>query len=433
MNRYASILLLLAGSLSLLPSCQSELADTAAAHREIARQVPSPLSFDYDESHFPATDKSRLLSTTNTPLALKQILTAIDPKRALDISVFTAPHLGDRRLTETQLAEMKKKADAVTAKCKTEVEKLRALHKYIVENTTYDNNGNGSNDPYGAYTGGVCVCQGYANMLKVFLYTQGIPCVGVNGNLFQGEMYLGAHAWNYVYADGKWLVDYPTNDGSWPMDKLDGHKHLRPLRTDIELFEDERFAYDFYEGRLNVGRVKKADDILTVPFSVNGLRVSAFNPHEAIPTNVKQIYIGANIESLGDEMPGLRMRPGREEAVFVSKNNKKFIGRDGIVYSRNWRGKIEALVYIPAAMKNVKLQPAERIEKNQITDNKSIEQLVILPGTKLLESYAVENCPNLKRVYLPADCELQKDAFYRCGSDIQIFRGDFTGMARVRR
>ena len=72
--------------------------------------------------------------------------------------------------------------------------------------------------------------------------------------------------------------------------------------------------------------------------------------------------------------------------------------------------KIESLVFIPAAMKSVKLQPIERLEKNIIARHNSIEQLVIVPGTKVMESYAVESCPNLKRVYLPNDCEMQKDA-----------------------
>ncbi len=95
--------------------------------------------------------------------------------------------------------------------------------------------------------------------------------------------------------------------------------------------------------------------------------------------------------------------------------------------------KIESLVFIPAAMKSVKLQPIERLEKNIIARHNSIEQLVIVPGTKVMESYAVESCPNLKRVYLPNDCEMQKDALYRCPKDVQITRGDFTGIARIRR
>ena len=56
-------------------------------------------------------------------------------------------------------------------------------------------------------------------------------------------------------------------------------------------------------------------------------------------------------------------------------------------------------------MKSVKLQPIERLEKNVIARHNSIEQLILVPGTKVMESYAVESCPNLKRVYLPNDCE----------------------------
>ena len=218
------------------------------------------------------------------------------------------------------------------------------------------------------------------------------------------------------------------------MDKVDSYKHLVPLRTDIEVFEDDQFGYDFYQGHLNVSRVKTSGDILTVPFSTNKLRVSSFIPHHDLPKNVKQVYLGRNIVSLGDDqVVSLSERGKNVETVFVEDQNTKFAAKDGVVYTKNWMKKIESLVFIPAAMKSVKLQPIERLEKNVIARHNSIEQLILVPGTKVMESYAVESCPNLKRVYLPNDCEMQKDALYRCPKDVQITRGDFTGIARIRR
>ena len=85
----------------------------------------------------------------------------------------------------------------------------------------------------------------------------------------------------------------PTNGGFFEMDKVDSYKHLQPLRTDIEVFEDDQFGYDFYQGHLNVSRVKTSGDILTVPFSTNKLRVSSFIPHHDLPKNVKQVYLAA--------------------------------------------------------------------------------------------------------------------------------------------
>jgi len=258
--------------------------------------------------------------------------------------------------------------------------------------------------------------------------------IGINGNLFQGNEYLGAHAWDYTYADGKWYVNDPTNGGFYEIDKVDTYKHLVPLRTDIEVFEDDQFGYDFYQGHLNVSRVKTSGDILTVPFSTNKLRVSSFIPHHDLPKNVKQVYLGRNIVSLGDDqVVSLSERGKNVETVFVEDQNTKFAAKDGVVYTKNWMKKIESLVFIPAAMKSVKLQPIERLEKNVIARHNSIEQLILVPGTKVMESYAVEACPNLKRVYLPNDCEMQQDAIYRCPKDVQITRGDFTGIARIRR
>lgn len=431
MNHSTSALCL-AAALCLLGSCAAE-DPQAPRNTETFTQVASPLSFDYDASHFATPDNSRSLSRTNHMIDLKYILAAMDPQRALDISMFSEKS-DPNALTADQLAQMKAKADEVTKDCKNNLEKLKALQNFVIKNTTYDNNGNGRNDPYGAFSGGVCVCQGYANILKVLLYTQGIPCIGINGNLFQGDVYLGAHAWDYVYADGKWYVNDPTNGGFFEMDKIDTYKHLQPLRTDIEVFEDDQFGYDFFQGHLNVSRVKSSGDILTVPFSTHKLRVSAFIPHQDLPKNVKQVYLGRNIVSLGDDqVVSLAERGTNVETVFVEDQNTKFAAKDGVVYTKNWMKKIESLVFIPAAMKSVKLQPIERLEKNIIARHNSIEQLVIVPGTKVMESYAVESCPNLKRVYLPNDCEMQKDALYRCAKDVQITRGDFTGIARVRR
>lgn len=290
MNHSTSALCL-AAALCLLGSCAAE-DPQAPRNAETFTQVASPLSFDYDASHFAAPDNSRSLSRSNHMIDLKFILAAMDPQRALDISMFSEKS-DPNALTADQLAQMKAKADEVTKDCKNNLEKLEALQKFVIKNTTYDNNGNGRNDPFGAFNGGLCVCQGYANVLKVMLYTQGIPCIGINGNLFQGDVYLGAHAWDYVYADGKWYVNDPTNGGFFEMDKVDSYKHLVPLRTDIEVFEDDQFGYDFYQGHLNVSRVKTSGDILTVPFSTNKLRVSSFIPHHDLPKNVKQVYLAA--------------------------------------------------------------------------------------------------------------------------------------------
>ena len=85
------------------------------------------------------------------------------------------------------------------------------------------------------------------------------------------------------------------------------------------MFEDDQFGYDFYQGHLNVSRVKTSGDILTVPFSTNKLRVSSFIPHHDLPKNVKQVYLGRNIVSLGDDQVVSLSERERTSKAFLSK------------------------------------------------------------------------------------------------------------------
>ena len=52
---------------------------------------------------------------------------------------------------------------------------------------------------------------------------------------------------------------------------------------------------------------------------------------------------------------------------------------------------------------------------------------------KVLEAYAFERCPKLRKVYLPEDCEVQEGAFADRSKEVELVRGDFTGIRRVRR
>jgi hypothetical protein len=66
-------------------------------------------------------------------------------------------------------------------------------------------------------------------------------------------------------------------------------------RTEIELFEDENFGYNYNESRLNVCRVKQCEkEALTVPFAVAGYKIGSFLLEEPLPANIRQIYFGTN-------------------------------------------------------------------------------------------------------------------------------------------
>lgn len=82
-------------------------------------------------------------------------------------------------------------------------------------------------------------------------------------------------------------------------------------------------------------------------------------------------------------------------------------------------------------MKKLVLRPQEVIEKNHVFDHSGIEEIVIANGTKRLEAWAVEKCPNLKVAVVPMDTELDEEAFVDVHPDFEIIRMDQTGIKDV--
>jgi hypothetical protein len=69
--------------------------------------------------------------------------------------------------------------------------------------------------------------------------------------------------------------------------------------------------------------------------------------------------------------------------------------------------------------------------KNYVVNISGMEELIIAPGTKKLEAYAVENCPKLRRAYVPDDTEIDEKAFYSVHPDFEIVRGDLTSISQI--
>ena len=93
-----------------------------------------------------------------------------------------------------------------------DVEKVIAVHDYIVRNYEYEMQTDGS--PFTVYTfmhEGRGVCMAYALLFEKMMEELGIPCYYVVGKA-DGESDLG-HAWNMVELDGQWYhVDATWND-----------------------------------------------------------------------------------------------------------------------------------------------------------------------------------------------------------------------------
>lgn len=337
-------------------------------------------------------------------------------------------------ITDEQFEEIKEFTTDMLKKrhATTETQKYEGIWNWIRTNIKYNTTLNPyySNEPYEVFKNKVCVCQGYANIMSVMALSQGIEVINVNG-ILQGY---GGHAWNYVRYNNTWKSIDPTNGGQYTASATGTYDNwLIPYSADGNLLETSQYGYSFKDAMLNLNEVKEADYVMLVPFSVTlnndkSYQVSCFSPSKPLPENVREIYFGTNIKSLGSEgNVGLKEFAPNVEAAYVDPNNTSLYSYEGVVYKFN----VDEPEYIPAAMKKIKLQPMQVIGKNLIFDHSGIEEMVVANGTKEIQAWAVEKCPNLKVAYIPLGTKVDENAFDLVHKDFHIVWQDQTGIREI--
>lgn len=106
---------------------------------------------------------------------------------------------------------------------KTDEEKIKLIHDYIVKNVEYDNDSLINKDPIGDYSShsayfalieGQAVCSGYAQLFYRMALDNGIDCRITEGISVQRNGDSGRHAWNLVeLGDKYYYIDTTWNDG----------------------------------------------------------------------------------------------------------------------------------------------------------------------------------------------------------------------------
>ena len=319
--------------------------------------------------------------------------------------------MGNVKITDKQYQEIKDFTDELVGEAKTPADAYQKIFQWITGNIKYAS-GYVDNDPYPVFQSHQAICQGYANLLTVMLHTQGILAFNANGMLNP----VGGHAWNYVWLD-EWYVSDPTNNGHFRMSAMDSYKHLDPMSLDVNLFEDENFVFDFYERHLNLKIVKKSGKQFVVPFSTNGFQVSSFNPDAMLPEVVEEIYIGKNIKTLGENVIKLEMYAPSVKYAYVDEDSKWMDSYGQVVYRNN------IPYYIPNAATVIQFKGIATFEKNFVKNRPKLETIVVSSGIKTLEAYAFEDCPNLRKAYIPQETKVDKNAFYGVHTNFEVIRG----------
>ena len=346
--------------------------------------------------------------------------------------------LGRIKITDEQYNEIKAFTDNLVAGVYDQYSKYVKCFDWVRTNVKYAQ-GYVNNDPYPVFTTKSAICQGYANLLHVMLHTQGVPAMVVNGymdsGIYSGMLSGMGHAWNYVCCDGVWYVSDPTNSGQFNMSSLDSYKTwLAPTGMDVVVFKEDDCWLNFNECFLNIAKVVTDKSFFVTPYSVEGFKVTCFNPLEELPSNVRELYIGENITSLGEGVMGLKDKAPNVEYATVDPDNKCFSSNAGAVYYSNGYTPTDVYkiinknspAYIPAKLKRLELKAVENYEsritygKETVSGHNGIEEIVFPKGTSLIENGAVEKCPNLKVAYIPLGARVQSSAFSGVHSDFKM-------------
>lgn len=422
MRKYTLVLPFLAAGI-LATSCNKMNITGMGSSTEPQTTTATPN--DYFTRTFAQPDDAELLDGTPQE-NLKALFTAAGPE--------IINSLGSVVITDEQYQEIKTFTDNLVASKTTEKDKYNAICEWVHTKVKYNNPQNNpenrpySNDAYEVFKNRFAVCQGYSNLMVVMCMTQGIPAVVINGYLNYGSD-LG-HAWMYGCPDDTWYVSDPTNGINSRLMKFTAYySELKPMQADVDIFKDDYAVYNYYDGKLNVKTVLAKDFSFAVPYSVGGFVIGSFNPSVDLPEGLTEIYLGQNIMTMGepDAMNLSIQNFGRNlQAIYVHEDNPSLMDHKGVVYRKN--GDTPELYYIPGGMTSVELLPMETIGKNTICHHKNVKEIYFPEGTKRLDSWAVEDCPKLERVYVPEDAEISSGAFPK---NVEIIRGIPSGIKNI--
>lgn len=362
-----------------------------------------------EQGGFPAADNSKDLAWVNPAERTKLLLEASGP----DCGKVLGAHI---EIEDYQYNEIADFTVELVSGCKTEYEKYEKVFKWLVAEIDYEFT---DNRPYSVFKNKKGICQGYADLLNVMLNALGIPCVTANGYIPEG-----GHAWNYVKTDGVWYLSDPTNDRMYKLSDVNSYGNIF-MNTDIQatLFEDEYCTYNYYSSNLNVESIKEGNKVVTIPYSVGGFKITSVNPTKEGSKDVKELYIGKNVETLDKDGNtfGLASKYKSIQSIEVDPANTAMSSYSDIIY------KGDDMYFVAPGAKFLRVKPVSLDKESMLKNLDNLECIVFEEGMLQIGAYAIEKCPNLKVAYIPESTSVNESAFYNVHPDFKIIRGEYSG------
>jgi len=343
--------------------------------------------------------------------------------------------------------------------------KAGLIYNWIVKNVRYA----GANDtdiglaPYDVFKKKVAVCGGYSNLYKAMLNAAGIPAVYVIG--WAGGQ---GHAWNIVYAGGKWFFSDSTWGASYP------EQYFAP---DVKWFSGSHKTQDLVQVRLNganntmvgfsngisIVGVKDGTTEVKIPETFNGLDIVSVSSNIFnitlktldIPkgvtyvntqgvsgaTSLQAIYVDegntayASVDGVlftkdlkeilcypaakADESFTIPKETewydeketfvcGNLKNIHVEEANSKYSSYDGCIYNKEKT----LLLTIPEAKTEVKVPGTVVLDNTTFNSRSNITKVELEEGIKTIMPYVFNYCTGIKELYLPDSLEsVEADAF----------------------
>lgn len=368
-----------------------------------------PTEEEVSESYFPEeNDGSQFLEGEDVE-KFRSVLLKADPNQFLDSKVLN--------ISTAEFEEMEQYVSEVLLK--NSDNHLKTIFNWVFDNYKHSASNPGDMaelNPYKLFKAWrdkdysvLAVCQGYANLLRALCLAAKIPAIGVNGWL-QGQ----GHAWLYAYYDGNWYVCDALNNLFYAIDDIVDYKDmLVVVSTDIPLFVEDDFSYIYNQG-LAICEVKKNEPKLTIPNSYKKIKITGFVLTTNLPNNVQELYFGSAVSNFGgSKADALKQFTLNVSAIYIAESNKSYQTEEGIIYRKDFNASFPYC--IPAGMKVVKLKSIKKVAKGLVSGDNLNEQNVVeeihFKGTEEIESYAVDGCPDLKKVYVPQGTRVSENAF----------------------
>ena len=369
-------------------------------------------------------------------------------------------------MNDAQAQEIKTFVDDQIVKGETEdYKKARLIYDWITKNVRYA----GSNDtdiglaPYDVFTKKVAVCGGYSNLYKAMLNAAGIPAIYVIG--WAGGQ---GHAWNLVYADGKWFYSDTTWGVSNPnyyfapdvKDFSGSHKTQDLVQVRLEGANNTQIG--FSNGIAVVG-VKDGITEVKIPEKFNDLDIVSVSS-DIFNSTLKTLDISKRVTHIDTQLVSnavslQEIRVAEENTAYASvdgvlftkdlkeilcypaartdesftlpketekydeketfvcvklkdihveEGNSKYSSYDGCIYNKEKT----LLLTIPEAKTEVKVPGTVVLDNTTFDSRSNITKIELEEGITTVMPYVFNYCTGIKELYLPDSLEsIEADAF----------------------